>query len=96
MVKKHDDLIPVSTGKDDSPGRVQIDQRGRNVWHWNDDQMDSTSILLKRLENTELELEPTRKVRAQKSAAPAGKDDLDYTATLGTGSDGGFDPYNRS
>lgn len=44
-------------------GRVVIDSRGRNVWQWNDDQLDSTSIVLKRLDNTALALEPTRQVR---------------------------------
>jgi len=58
-------------------GRVVVDSRGRNVWQWARNAIDSTSILLKRLENTDLALEPTRKVPvirgAESSKAPAGK-----------------------
>ena len=46
-----------------APGRVVIDSRGRNVWQWSDDQLDSTTIMLKRLDNADLALEPTRRVR---------------------------------
>ena len=46
-----------------SVGRVTIDSRGRNVWQWNDDQLDSTTIMLQRLDNPELALEPTRRAR---------------------------------
>lgn len=52
---------PISQG---TAGKVVIDSRGRNVWQWQDTQLDSTSIVLKRLENDSLELEPTRRVRA--------------------------------
>jgi hypothetical protein len=45
-----------------SPGRVAVDSRGRNVWQWAKAALDSTSILLKRLENKDLALEPTQKV----------------------------------
>lgn len=56
-------------------GRVVIDSRGRNVWQWNDDQLDSTSIMLKRLENAELALEPTRRLRKlRKAGAGAGRE----------------------
>jgi hypothetical protein len=44
------------------PGKVVVDARGRNVWKWAKDVLDSTSVLLKRLENKDLALEPTRKV----------------------------------
>ena len=43
-------------------GRVEIDSRGRNVWRWARDVIESTSVLLKRLENSDLALEPTQKV----------------------------------
>lgn len=56
----------------DAPGRVVIDSRGRNVWRWNDDQLDSTSILLKRLDNADLALEPTRQLRRPGTAGTAG------------------------
>ena len=46
----------------ESPGKVVVDARGRNVWKWAKDVLDSTSVLLKRLENKDLALEPTRKV----------------------------------
>lgn len=96
----------------DSPGRVVIDSRGRNVWQWKDDQLDSTSILLKRLDNAELALEPTRQLRrpdaagARKAAAaPAdksrskdssGSGELKIEQTFSIKLGGGFDPYNRS
>jgi hypothetical protein len=53
-------LIPVTQNP---AGGVVIDSRGRNVWQWKDEQLDSTSIVLKRLENDALQLEPTRRVK---------------------------------
>ncbi len=47
---------------DGRPGRVEIDSRGHNVWRWARAALDSTSILLKRLDNKDLALEPTQKV----------------------------------
>lgn len=51
-------------GRGNSAGHVEIDSRGRNVWQWNDARIDidSTTILLKRLENDALALEPTQSV----------------------------------
>jgi hypothetical protein len=43
-------------------GRVEFDSRGNSVWRWAKDVIDSTSILLKRLDNKDLALEPTQKV----------------------------------
>lgn len=49
--------------RDDArPGRVEVDSRGRNVWRWNGDSTESTSVVLERLDNKELALEPTQKV----------------------------------
>jgi len=53
-------------------GRVEFDSRGNSVWRWARDALDSTSILLKRLENKDLALEPTRKVPIVRGD-PAGK-----------------------
>ena len=65
---------PVEEGR---AGRVVVDSRGRNVWQWARNAIDSTSILLKRLENKDLALEPTQKVPVMRGAeadkAPAGK-----------------------
>jgi hypothetical protein len=78
-------------------GRVVIDSRGRNVWQWNDDQLDSTSILLKRLENSELSLEPTRQLRGLKDAAAAGAKDSGSRARTRASRDGkSRDETNRS
>jgi hypothetical protein len=44
------------------PGHVEVDARGRNVWRWAREGIDSTSVLLKGLENKDLALEPTQKV----------------------------------
>ena len=49
-------------------GRVVVDSRGRNVWQWAKAAIDSTSILLKRLENKDLALEPTQKVPIMRGA----------------------------
>jgi hypothetical protein len=48
--------------EDDRPGRVEFDSRGNSVWRWARDVLDSTTIMLKRLENKDLSLEPTQKV----------------------------------
>jgi hypothetical protein len=58
----NDQKSPKSTVSLGSGGKVQVDERGRNVWQWEDSQLDSTSILLRRLDNAILELEPTRSV----------------------------------
>lgn len=43
-------------------GRVEFDSRGNSVWRWARDVLESTSVLLKRLDNKDLALEPTQKV----------------------------------
>jgi hypothetical protein len=89
-------------------GRIVIDNRGRNVWQWKDVQIDSTSIVLKRLENDALQLEPTRNVpipkkvakhkaaTAEHGSASYERPGLSISATLSYKVGGGFDPYNRS
>jgi hypothetical protein len=63
---------PAEAPLDESrPGRVVVDARGRNVWQWAKSAIDSTSILLKRLENKDLALEPTQKVPVMRGADPA-------------------------
>lgn len=58
-------------------GRVEFDARGNSVWRWARDMVESTSVLLKRLDNKDLALEPTQKVPVMKSGArpapPSGK-----------------------
>ena len=51
-------------------GRVVVDNRGRNVWQWAKAALDSTSVLLKRLENKDLAIEPTQKVPVMRGADP--------------------------
>jgi hypothetical protein len=56
-----------ATAVKERPGRVEVDSRGRNVWRWNSNgENESTSVLLKRLDNEELALEPTQKVPLMK------------------------------
>jgi hypothetical protein len=90
------------SGKIKSPaGRVEIDSRGNSVWRWARDIIESTSVLLKRLENHDLALEPTQKVpiASAKKKAP-GKSDRRGATSLSVAeptdrdSGGGFDPYN--
>ncbi|MEO8466041.1 MAG: hypothetical protein ABI640_11925 [Gammaproteobacteria bacterium] len=64
-------LTPAETpAPENRPGRVVVDARGRNVWQWARNAIDSTSILLKRLENKDLALEPTQKVPVMRGANP--------------------------
>jgi hypothetical protein len=87
-------------------GRVEFDSRGNSVWRWAKDVLDSTSILLKRLENKDLAIEPTQKVpvirgpkadkaKADKKSARGRAANLSVSPEPG-GRDGagGFDPYN--
>lgn len=90
----------------DAAGRVVVDSRGRNIWQWKDAEVDSTSILLKRLENDALQLEPTLNVPIPKKLAKTassgkasqsgGKSALRVSETINYKVGGGFDPYNRS
>jgi hypothetical protein len=85
-------------------GRVEIDARGRSVWRWARDVLDSTSVLLKRLENRDLALEATQKVPIQRGAKDPPKRDVKMAKTRtadklsvadsGHKRGGGFDPYN--
>jgi hypothetical protein len=90
-------------------GKVVVDSRGHNVWRWARDVIESTSVLLKRLENKDLALEPTQKVpivrgreSAQKPSVPhekaaakptVGKRHPALQPDRGS-KGGGFDPYN--
>ena len=94
-----------------SVGRVTIDSRGRNVWQWNDNQLDSTTIMLARLDNSALALEPTLNAKAPEFGKQpvAGRHssrirdkrrrdtdvDLAVEQTFNVKLGGGFDPYNR-
>ena len=49
-------------------GRVEHDSRGKAVWRWACDVLESTSVLLKRLENRDLAIEPTQKVPVMRGA----------------------------
>jgi hypothetical protein len=68
-------------------GKVEFDSRGNSVWRWARDVIESTSVLLKRLENKDLALEPTQKVpvirgadAAQKGSKPKGASSTDAKA----------------
>ena len=87
-------------------GRIEIDRQGNRVWRWAREMIDSTSILLKRLDNRDLALEPTQKVPVvpatnptKQAEAKAAKHnervELDLESEPGErDSGGGFDPYN--
>ena len=93
-----------------SVGRVEVDSRGNSVWRWEreDGEDDSTSILLKRLENQDLALEPTQKVPVARPVKPGAKPaakpgakqgdkprhELGLDEPAGPDAAGGFDPYN--
>ena len=50
-------------------GKVEFDSRGNSVWRWARDVLESTSVLLKRLDNKDLALEPTQKVPVVRAGA---------------------------
>jgi hypothetical protein len=56
------ETVPPEPPSQEPAGRVEFDSRGNSVWRWARDVLDSTSILLKRLENKDLALEPTQTV----------------------------------
>ena len=59
---------PTSRRLEPAAGRVEFDSRGNSVWRWARDVIESTSVLLKRLENKDLALEPTQKVPVMRGA----------------------------
>jgi hypothetical protein len=91
-------------------GRVVVDSRGHNVWQLARDVIESTSVLLKRLDNQDLALEPTQKVpvvheepaphvqkgkpSAKQSAQPAPRHPALQRERDRSRGTGGFDPYN--
>ena len=66
------------------PGNVAVDSRGRNVWHFHGENIDSTSMMLQKLDNPSLALEPTLKTRKLDS----GKDAAAGKATAGKAATG--------
>jgi hypothetical protein len=89
-------------------GKVEIDSQGNRVWRWAREVLENTSVLLKRLDNQDLALEPTQKVPVMRGADPTKRkhpakrgavaaDDEDesprHPAVRRDGG-GGFDPYN--
>jgi hypothetical protein len=94
---KETDLVEDVPADKEPAGRVEFDSRGNSVWKWAREVIDSTSVLLKRLENKDLAIEPTQKVpvlgdkKGKKQRAGA---ELSYSDGEGRDSGGGFDPYN--
>jgi hypothetical protein len=95
---------PEQPASQEPAGRVEFDSRGNSVWRWARDVLDSTSILLKRLDNQDLALEPTQKVPvlgSKKTGSPAAKPARARRNPLSLADDdggrdqgGGFNPYN--
>lgn len=67
------DVKHTETATEEPAGRVVVDGRGHNVWQWARDVLESTSVLLKRLENKDLALESTQKVPVVPEDEPASK-----------------------
>jgi hypothetical protein len=91
------DVDQASATRTEPAGRVEFDSRGNSIWRWAKDVIDSTSILLKRLDNKDLALEPTQRVpvvggRAEKLIGK--RSELRLTDSKGRDTGGGFDPYN--
>ena len=94
---------PEQPASQEPAGRVEFDSRGNSVWRWARDVLDSTSILLKRLDNKELAIEPTQKVPVLGSKKPSKPGDPTKAARNplsladdegGRDQGGGFNPYN--
>jgi hypothetical protein len=97
---------PTVTTDHGSAGRLEVDAAGNRVWRWASDSSDSTSILIKKLDNTSLSLEPTLKVPVAGDGAtntpmrnaptrPANPKQKPLSVTTDKRDrDGGFDPYN--
>jgi hypothetical protein len=64
--KDVDDAQPAPASE--PAGKVEFDSRGNSVWRWARDVLESTSVLLKRLDNKDLALEPTQKVPVVRAA----------------------------
>jgi len=106
MGRVHDKDVENTAPASEPAGKVEFDSRGNSVWRWARDVLESTSVLLKRLDNKDLALEPTQKVPIVRGA-PGGKPSA--TAKQAEpkvaarhpakrpeprDSGGGFDPYN--
>ena len=86
-------------------GGMEVDSKGNRVWRWARGVLDSTSVLLKRLENKDLALDPTAKVPimrgakdSKKKPSPEKKAPVALSMVPEPGSrdrGGGFDPYNK-
>src|SRR5215471_2543210 len=71
QTKDIETATPEQPASQEPAGRVEFDSRGNSVWRWARDVLDSTSILLKRLENKDLAIEPTQKVPVIGSKKPS-------------------------
>ena len=89
---------------ENAAGRVEFNG-GKAVWQWDQDANDSTSILIKSLDNPEIELEATQRtpIAAQPSKSAAAdrpkrrtsrEDDENADWDIPDNSGSGFDPYN--
>ncbi len=89
---------------ENAAGRVEFNG-GKAVWQWAQDANDSTSILIKSLDNPDLQLEVTQRTpiaRPQRDSAGAGGSKRRASCLDETGLDwgipdsggSGFDPYN--
>ena len=91
---------------ENAAGRVDFDG-GKAVWQWDQDANDSTSILIKSLDNPELQLEATRRTpiagpqrksagadQPKRGTSPQDEENPDWDIPEDSGS--GFDPYNSS
>jgi hypothetical protein len=107
--KDIESATPEQPASQEPAGKVEFDSRGNSVWRWARDVLDSTSVLLKRLENKDLALEPTQKVpvlgskKHPKAGGPtaAAKPARPRRNPLSLADDdggrdkgGGFNPYN--
>lgn len=98
MNRAHDkDVSNSATPPEEPVGKVEFDSRGKAIWRWAREKIDSTSVLLKRLENKNLALEPTQKVpvmRGKPGQSPAPKP-LALEPEQKSSRSSGRDPFGR-
>jgi hypothetical protein len=98
--RKEDTRRVYVSANENRAGRVRFDARGKAVWDWDPSAAhDSTTCLIRRLDNEELRFADTQALRppARKTTAPSGgerRGPLRLEDEPDPG--GGFDPYNSA
>ena len=74
-----------SVHREDAAGRIEF-KSGKAVWQWSQDANDSTSILIKSLDNPEIELEKTQRTPVVPGCPNASQSPSRFAAAASTSS----------